>query len=309
MLIEDLRTFVEVAEAGGINSAARRLGVTKSVVSRRLRRLETELKTRLISRTTRGALLTEAGMLLRDRAATVCTVMDSVRDEISEDGELRGLLRIAAPATFGSHFARTFAELAVRYPLLHVHVRFNDRYVDLVSEGFDCGIRVGWLPDSNLVARKIGSFPVALYANPNYIAKHGEPKAPSELLKHSVILPGTNTLVFSDGAQTFTVHPQGRYKADYAGALAAAAAAGIGLTVLAKIIAQPFVERGELTTVMTRYFLPPVGIYVVRPPGQHEARKIRALIELMIEKHAFTAPASPSQSRAGTKVSKRARRE
>lgn len=285
MLIEDLRTFVEVADAGGINSAARRLGIGKSVVSRRLARLEEDLNVQLLSRTARGALLTEAGILFRDRAASVCAVIDTAREEMSPEGELRGLLRIAAPATFGSYFSRTLAELARRHPLLNVHARFNDRYVDLVAEGFDCGIRVGWLPDSNLVARRIGSMPVHVYASPSYIAAHGAPETPNDLLKHSAILPGANTLTFSDGTQTFTVSPQGRYKADYAPALADAAAAGIGITVLAEIIAQPYVERGALTRLMPRYSLPPVGIYVVRPPSQHDARKVRVLIDLMVEMH------------------------
>ncbi|MDR6955953.1 DNA-binding transcriptional LysR family regulator [Ancylobacter sp. 3268] len=282
MEIEDLRTFVEVADAGGIISAARRLNIAKSIVSRRLVRLEQELGTQLVSRTTRGAVLTEAGLLFRDQAASICRVIDAAREEMSPDGDLRGLLRIAAPASFGTHFARTLGELARRHPSLHIHTRFQDRYVDLVAEGFDCAIRVGYLPDSNLVARKIGTLPVRLYASPAYLDEYGAPDTPSDVLKHSAITPGNETWTFSNGDQTFTVHPQGRFKADNAYALAEAAAAGVGIVALGEVIAEAYVAKGELIPIMTRYELPPVGIYIVRPPGQHVPRKVRILIDTMV---------------------------
>src|SRR6186713_772934 len=161
MELEDLQTFVAVADSGGVSAAARRLGVAKSIISRRLFRLEAELGAQLLARTTRGAALTEAGVTFREHAARVCAEIDMAREEMSPDGDLRGLLRIAGPASFGQHFAPALAEMARRHPLLHIHTRYSDRYVDLVGEGFDCGIRVGYLPDSNLVARRIGSFPVS----------------------------------------------------------------------------------------------------------------------------------------------------
>lgn len=286
MEIEDLRTFVEVADAGGINSAARRLGLAKSIVSRRLLRLEEELGAELLARTTRGAVLTEAGITFRDRAADICATIDAAREEVSPNGDLRGLLRIAGPASLATHFASSLTELARRHPALHVHVRFSDRYVDLVAEGFDCGIRVGYLPDSNLIARRIGSLPVRLYASPGYIRDNGAPESPEDVLKHSAITPGTNSWKFSDGDQTFTVHPQGRFKADHAHVIAEAAAAGIGIAAIGDIIAAPYVEAGTLVPVMTRYGLPPVGIFIVRPPSQHTPRKVRILIDLLVERFA-----------------------
>jgi len=282
--IEDLRTFVEIADAGGINSAARRLGLAKSIVSRRLLRLEEEMGAELLARTTRGVVLTEAGISFRDRAAEICTAIDTAREEMSPNGDLRGLLRIAGPASVGNHFASALAELARRHPGLQVHTRFSDQYVDLAAEGFDCGIRVGYLTDSNLIARKIGSLPVGLYASPEYIAQNGAPERPGDVLKHSAITPGTNAWTFSDGEQTFTVHPQGRFKADNAYVLAEAAAAGIGITAMGEMIAASYVEKGALVPIMTGYRLPDVGIYVVRPPSQHTPRKVRILIDLLVER-------------------------
>jgi len=281
--IEDLRTFVEVANAGGVNAAARRLGLAKSIVSRRLLRLEERLGVQLLARTTRGAALTEAGTLFRNHAATVCAVMDSALEELSPDGKLHGLLRIAAPASFAAQLAPALAELARSHPALQVHTRFNDRYVDLVTEGFDCGVRVGYLPDSSLVGRKVGEVPVALYASPAYLTLHGEPEGPWDIAKHPAITPGTDTWNFQRDDATFAVHPQGRFKADSAFALAEAAVAGVGITALGTIVAAPYEASGALKAIMTAYTLPPVGIFVVRPQSQHLARKVRVFIDLMVE--------------------------
>ncbi|WP_295520080.1 LysR family transcriptional regulator [uncultured Stenotrophomonas sp.] len=286
MEIEDLRTFVEVADAGGINAAARRLGVAKSIVSRRLIRLEQALGAELLSRTTRGAVLTEAGISFRDRAADICATIDAAREEVSPNGDLRGLLRIAGPASLATHFASALTGIARAHPALHVHTRFSDRYVDLVAEGFDCGIRVGYLPDSNLIARKIGSMAVGLYASPDYIRIHGAPESPGDVLKHPAITPGTDTWKFSDGDQTFTVHPQGRFKADHAYVLAEAGAAGLGIVAVGELIARPYLASGALVPIMTRYTLPPVGLFIVRPPSQHTPRKVRILIDFLVEKFA-----------------------
>jgi DNA-binding transcriptional LysR family regulator len=284
MEIEDLQTFVAVADSGGVSAAARRLGVAKSIISRRLFRLEAELGAQLLARTTRGAALTEAGVTFREHAARVCAEIDMAREEMSPDGDLRGLLRIAGPASFGQHFAPALAEMARRHPLLHIHTRYSDRYVDLVGEGFDCGIRVGYLPDSNLVARRIGSFPVSLFASPDYIDQQGVPETPDDVLKHQAIMIGTESWKFNDGKKTVSINPQGRFKTDSAIAIAEAIAMGIGIGALPDVIAETCDASDRLKRIMTHYKLPEVGIFVVRPPGQHLARKLRVLIDLLAEK-------------------------
>lgn len=284
MELEDLQTFVEVADAGGVSSAARRLGVAKSIISRRLFRLEDELGSQLLSRNTRGAALTEAGLSFRERAVRICGEIDAAREELSPGGEIRGLLRVAGPASFGQHFAPSLAALAARHPLLQVHSRYSDRYVDLVDEGFDCGIRVGYLPDSNLVARRIGSFSVSLYASPDYVKTHGVPEKPEDVLRHSAVMIGTESWKFSDRKRTAQINPQGRFKSDSAIAIAEAIAAGVGIGALPDVIAEPYIGSGAIAPVMTRFRLPDVGIFVVRPPGAHLARKVRVLIDLLVER-------------------------
>lgn len=285
MDIEDVTTFVEVADAGGISAAARRLGVSKSIVSRRLFRLETELGVQLLARTTRGAALTEAGITFRNHAAVVRAEIDTAMEIIRPAGDLRGRLRIAVPLTFGpTHFAPILAELGRRHPQLHIHTAYSDRFVDIIAEGFDCAIRVGYLPDSNLIARRVGPIYGKLVASPDYIKAHGVPETLDEISAHEALMQGTETWQFMDGDDIVTVHPRGRFKADNGTALAVAAAAGLGVAWLPDCVIREYLASGALVPVMTRHPPPSAGAYVVRPPGQHPARKVQALTELLIER-------------------------
>jgi DNA-binding transcriptional LysR family regulator len=282
--IEDLQTFVAVADAGGVSAAARRLGVSKSIVSRRLFRVEAELGVQLLARTTRGAALTEAGITFRDHAARASAEIDTARETILPTGDLRGRLRVAMPLTFGpTHFAPVLAEMAHQHPQLQIHTSYSDRFVDLIAEGFDCAIRVGYLQDSNLIAKRIGPIYGKLVASPDYIKTRGSPQTPDELVTHQALMQGTEAWQFMDGDKIVTVQPQGRFKADNATALAAAAVAGLGIAWLPDCITYDYVTSGALVPIMTRYPPPSAGAYVIRPPGQHPARKVRALTEMLIK--------------------------
>jgi DNA-binding transcriptional LysR family regulator len=284
MDIEELRTFVEVADAGGVTPAARRLGLSKSIVSRRLARLEQDLGVQLLARTTRGAALTEAGATFRDHAARVCSEIDLARETILPMGELRGRLRIAAPLSFGpTHLATILSQLARRHPELHVHASYTDRFVDLVGEGYDCAIRIGHLPDSVLIARRVGPIRAVLVASPAYIEAHGAPETPDELLNHQAAMQGTETWQFMDGDKVVTMRPNGRFKADNGVSLVAAALEGVGLAYLPELLVADHIASGALVPIMTRHPVPDAGIFVVRPPGQHPSRKVRILTEMLIE--------------------------
>ncbi|OZI30061.1 LysR family transcriptional regulator [Bordetella genomosp. 10] len=284
MDIEALRTFVEVADAGGVSPAALRLGLPKSIVSRRLARLEAEIGIQLLARSTRGAALTEAGATFRDHAARACVEIDTARETLLPAGDLCGRLRIAAPISLGpTHFAPVLAEFARRHPQLHIHTSYSDRFVDLIAEGFDCAIRVGTLQDSNLIARRVGPLFGKFVASPDYVRTHGSPETPQELLTHQALMQGTESWQLLDGKKVVTIHPQGRFKADSGLALAVAAVAGLGVAALPDYLIDGHIASGALVTVMKRYPPPPAGIYVIRPPGQHPARKVRVLTELLVE--------------------------
>ncbi|MYM68240.1 LysR family transcriptional regulator [Pseudoduganella sp. FT55W] len=283
MNIEDFETFIEVANAGGLSPAARRLGVAKSIVSRQLSRLESDLGVQLLARTTRGAALTEAGMAFREHATRILAELDAARDTMIPGGELRGRFRIAAPVSFGpTHFAPVLAAMARRYPLLRIHTSYSDRTVDLVSEGYDCAIRVGHLQSSSLLARRVGSIHGKLVASPDYVKEYGAPETPADLLDHQSLMQGSESWRFLDGEKTITVHPQGHFKADNPTALAAAAVAGLGLGYLSDSVITEHIASGALVPVMLRYPPKPSGIYVVRPPGQNSIRKIRVLTDMLI---------------------------
>jgi DNA-binding transcriptional LysR family regulator len=179
--------------------------------------------------------------------------------------------------------APVFAEMARRHPLLHVHASYSDHFVDIVGEGFDCAIRVGYLNDSNLIARRVGAVHGKLVASPDYLKAHGSPETPDELVTHQALMQGTETWQFLDGDKTISIHPQGRFKADNGTALAAAAVAGLGIAWLPEHLIKSCLDSGALVQVMARYSVPTAGMFVVRPPGQHSTRKVRVLTELLIK--------------------------
>lgn len=280
--IEELQTFVEVADAGGISLAARRLGVSKSMVSRRLARLEAELGVQLMARSTRGASLTEAGATFRDYAARASTEIDTAKDVVVPDGEIAGRLRISVPVSFGpTHFAAVLARMARMNSQLHVHTVYDDRFADLIAEGFDCAIRLGNLEDSTLIARRVGVIHRILVASPEYIKASGAPETPQELLSHEALMQGTETWKLTDGDDIISLNPRGRFKADNGAALVAAAVEGIGIASIPEGLARQYIESGVLVKVMERYPPPDAGVYVIRPPGQHPSRKVRLLAEVL----------------------------
>ena len=182
------------------------------------------------------------------------------RETILPAGDLRGRLRVAAPLSFGpTHFAPVLAEMARHHPQLHIQTCYSDRFVDLIAEGYDCAIRVGYLPDSNLIARRVGPIFAKLVASPDYIREHGMPETPEEIVSHEALMQGTEAWRFMDGDKIITVRPQGRFKADNGTALVSAATAGLGVAYLPDCLTYEYVISGALVPIMTRYPPPPAG--------------------------------------------------
>ena len=282
MEIEDLRTFVEVADSGCVTSAADRLGIAKSIVSRRLIKLEAELGVQLLVRNTRGAFVTEAGSTFRQYAARVCAEIDAAKESILPNGDLRGRLRIAAPLSFGpTHFAPLLAELALQHPQLQIHTSYSDRTVDLVAEGYDCAIRVGHLASSNLVAQRVGSVNGGLVASPAYIKAHGQPHTLDQLTHHELLVQGMQPWQLMNGDEVVTIRPQGRFNADNGIALVAAAVAGAGIGYFPFGLMRSYLASGALVTVLPQHPSKPAGAFVVRPPGQHPSRNLRVLTQML----------------------------
>lgn len=286
MNLEDLRTFVEVADAGGVAPGARRLGLPKSIVSRRLSRLENALGAQLLSRTTRGSSLTEAGATFREHAANVIAELDAAQEAISPEGEVRGTLRIAAPLSFGvSQLAPVFAELARRHPLLHVDTSYSDRFVDLVNEGFDCAVRMGLLPDSSMMARGICPFRGYIVATPTYLNQYGTPKTIEDLNEHETVTKKGESWPITDPktGKLIKFRPRGRFSADNGEAVLAGALAHVGIAALPDFMIKRHLETGELIALLPDYPITELGMYVIWPPGTCTSRKVRALIDILLE--------------------------
>lgn len=189
--LDDLRAFVAVVEAGGFSRAATRLGLAKSIVSRRVARLEASLGgARLLARTTRGVSPTEAGAAFHARCVRVLAELDEAREEVAgREGGLSGGLRIAAPLSFGiAHLAPALARFAAEHSRIALDVAYSDRAVDLVGERFDAAVRIGALADSSLVARRLAPVRLAAVASPAYVGRRGAPETPEDLAAHDCLV-------------------------------------------------------------------------------------------------------------------------
>ena len=287
--LDDMRCFVEVVESGGFNRAATRLRLSKSIVSRRIARMEADLGTRLLSRTTRGISPTEAGLEFKARSERILAEFDEAREAVAQhSGEVVGRLRLSAPLSFGvHHVAPILEDLAKRHPRLEMDVSFSDRIIDLIGERFDAAIRIGTLQDSSLVARRIGPVRSLLVASPDYLARNGRPATPADLTAHECLIYTGRTGAdwkFRSGKRWTSVRPTGRLRSDSGEAIVAWAMAGLGIAEAPTFLLADAIESSALEPLLLDYPTPDYGIYVVRPPGTNVPGKVRVLIDTLVER-------------------------
>jgi DNA-binding transcriptional LysR family regulator len=285
--LDDIRSFVEVAETGGFGRAGRTLGLSKSIVSRRVARLEAELGAQLLSRTTRGVVVTEAGLAFKVYADRVLSELEAAREAIAcQGGEVAGTLKLAAPLSFGiTHLGPVIAELATRHPRLNIEAHYSDRFVDLIGERFDVAVRLGNLADSSLIARRIAPIKAAMVAAPSYLERRGTPRRPEDLDDHDALTQLDSTWRFREGKREIVIHPKARMKADSGQAIVEAAVAGLGIAALPTFLAGPELAAGRLVPILLDFPLPEAGFWIVRPPpASHVSSKVRALTDLLIER-------------------------
>lgn len=287
--LEDLKSFVEVVESGGLNRAAARLGVSKSILSRRITRLEADLGVRLLSRSTRGIDPTEEGIEFKARCDRILAELEEARDAVARQrGSVRGRLRVSAPLSFGVRYvAPVLAEIAQAHPDLELDVSYTDRIVDVIGERFDAAIRIGALRDSSLVARRIAPVHAVLVASPAYLSRHGRPRTPQDLTAHESLIY-TGSLVqewqFQSSARWISIRPEGRLRSDSGDAILQWAIAGLGIADAPSFLAYDAVESGALEPLLLDYPRPEYGVYIVRPPGSHVPGKVRVLIDWLVER-------------------------
>ena len=284
----DIEALVAVIESGTFSAAGERLGLAKSVVSRRVSQLERRLGSRLLHRTTRRLSLTDAGRNFYQRAVQVLADLDEAEQAVSTASTaLRGALKVAAPLSFGlAHLSGALTDFLDQHPAIELNLDLNDRNINLVEEGFDLAIRIGELQDSTLVARRLGTSRMVTCASRAYLERHGEPLNPNDLQRHTGLQYSNISykqhwqFVTRDG-NTLQAQPQIRIRANNGEALACAAVAGMGITTGPTFILGRYLKEGKLQRILSDYRRPSIGIFAVTPPGRLLPQRVQLLIEFL----------------------------
>jgi DNA-binding transcriptional LysR family regulator len=288
MDLNDLRTFVAVAEHGSFSRAAAQLGVAKSTASDRVRALEAALDATLLQRSTRRLSLTDAGRALFDKGRAIVALAAEAEAELAETTHSPvGSLRLSAPTSFGLRFLTgVVAELSREHPKLSIDFQLEDRVVDLVAERFDLALRIGRLPDSSLVAQKVGVSRRLVVASPDYLRRHGAPKAPRDLRTHDCILythqSNLDTWVFdrADGSEE-RVRVAGRLTCNHGDAIAQLAGDGAGIAWLPEFIVAPLIDDGALVPLLEERCIAEMPIHVVFSARATRTAKEELLVDAL----------------------------
>jgi DNA-binding transcriptional LysR family regulator len=291
-----LAYFAAVVDVASFTRAADRLGITKTVVSQQVARLEQELKTSLLVRTTRRVEPTEAGRLLHARCLMILREAENAFAELAQaNAKPMGLLRIAAPNDYGScTLAPLAAAFSKQFPACRVDLLLADTKVDLVANQIDLSIRVGWLEDSNLQARRIGSFRQLLVAAPGIVKKRAVAQ-PSDLASLPFVANGAlreplQWQFTKDDFERQTVRMNQTLTINTTPAVLAATIAGAGLSVLPDFLVMEDVKAGRLAHILPAWTLPSGGIHAVYPAARFRPPKVTAFVAMLTEEHKRTAP-------------------
>ena len=279
----ELEAYVAVVDQRGFSRAGEKLGIAKSMVSRRVSDLERRLGVQLLQRTTRRQTVTEAGREFYQRAVQLLgDLQDAEQSVATGQSALSGRIRLALPLGFGvSQLSQPIGEFMNRYPEIRVDVDLSDRQIDLIEENIDLAIRVGELENSSLVARKLADVHFATCASPAYLRDQGEPVHPADLVDHEVVVYSN----ISVGGQWFyerdgkRVNPRMNYRltANNGEFLAAVSGAGHAIVNGPVALLQPYIDSGALKPILERYPRPSVGMYAVYPPGRLVPGRVRRL--------------------------------
>ncbi len=286
--MDDLRRmmiFYHVVDTHSFSGAARQLGIARSAVSRHIALLEKSIGVRLLNRTTRQVTLTEAGETYFQSCARIVAEAEAATRRLNQlQEEPEGTLRIAAPISLGNQFITPLVrDFMQRYPSLNVELLLDDQIIDMVKEGIDVSIRVGWLHDSNLVARKLGDWPRYLCASPDYLERHGKPETPARLARHEWIiftmLPTPYHWTFIKNKHEERIQVRGRFKTNNADAVRSSLLAGSGIAAQAAFLVQDDIKAGRLVHLLPEWDCGSVGMYAVYQDRRYQQAKVRLFID------------------------------
>lgn len=290
--LEDMAMFVRIVDAGSITKAADQLDIAKSAVSRRLKDLETRLGTQLMSRTTRQSHLTEAGVHYYQRANSILGEVDALNETTSGvKMQLEGTLKMTAPLSFGLlHLNEVINDYANQHPDLSFELKFSDRHIDLIEEGYELAIRISELRDSSYQAKSLTTIRTVICASPEYLRRMGTPNNLAELQGHDFLHYGLSAqnhieLIDSQGqTQTFSIPKNPKMKANNGDFLLDMAVRGHGIIFAPTFIAYQALARGELVPILKEYKLPVFNAYAVYPQNRFLSQRCRLLINFIAER-------------------------
>ncbi|WP_185803406.1 LysR family transcriptional regulator [Pontivivens nitratireducens] len=286
--LAEMEAFIAVVDQGGFTDAARKLNISKSAISKHVSSLEARLGARLLNRTTRRVSPTEIGLAYYDKAGRVLSEAGDADAMVSAmQSEPRGELRLSVPVGFGTtHVSEAVAAFLLQYPDVSIHMTMDDRFVELVAEGFDLAIRIGNMPDSSLRARKLGAATGLLVASPEYLARRGTPQtidelAAHDLLHYSNLSTGNFWRLVSETGVEKQVRAGGKLTVNNGESLLRAVEAGLGISSVPTFIIRDSIAQGRTVEILPNVRKPQLGIYAVYPPGRFPQPKLRAFVEFM----------------------------
>jgi DNA-binding transcriptional LysR family regulator len=285
-----MNVFATIVGDGSFTKAADRLDMSRAMVSKYVINLEDHLGTRLLNRTTRRLSLTESGAAYYERCLQI---ISDVQEAEQAAGQLtstpRGTLKITMPVAFGLHrLSKVIADYVALHSEVKLDISLNDRYVDLVEEGFDMAIRIGTLPESRLIARKLDVARSIVCASPEYLKKHGSPKQPEDLINHSCLgytyTNSGNEWQLKNEAAEEIIRIAGTIKANNGDMLRLAALNGAGLILQPLFIVEEDLQAGRLVRVLDNYTSNEFGIYAVYPSRKHLSAKVRTFVDFLVDR-------------------------
>lgn len=283
-----MRAFIDVVEAEGFSAASRRTGRSKALLSKYVRELEDNLGALLLNRTTRQFSLTEAGHTYYRSASDILREIDNLADVVRENNtDLKGKLRISAPRTFvDADVGQSLIEFASAHRELSLEIVADDRFVDLIEEGFDLAIRITKMEDSGMIARKLCDFRVHAVATPEFIEKYGPLEDPQDMANVPFIIDSNSRFhnsirYFNTKNGTNIVNVTGPIEVNSPQATVRAAAAGLGIAIVPDFIVKPYIIRGDLVSLFDDAATNDRGIYAVYPHRRYLPAKVRSLVDFL----------------------------
>jgi len=289
-LLRAIKAFSQVVESKSFVKAAERLDLSTTAVSKYVADLEGHLQTRLLQRTTRRLALTETGRAFHGRCVQILAELEEAEREAAQEAIVpRGTIRLTTSVNFGMHqVTPAIAAFLARHSEVKFDVSLSDRIVDIVEEGFDLAIRIGGTGTQNLVARKLGEARLIACASPDYIARHGAPATPEDLVRHNCLTYEyalRDAWAFRDAAgRDRTVRVGGRLNSNNGDLNAAAAVQGVGIALEPEFIVGSELKRGTLVPVLASFEAPASPIYAVYPSRRFLPAKVRAFVDFLVER-------------------------